>query len=363
MAKYDAMLLDEIRSAVPISEVVSRSVSWDRKKSVPAKGDYWACCPAHAEKRPSFHADDRKGRAHCFGCGFSADHFRFLMEIEGMTFPRAVEEVARMGGVRLPDTARPETEAERAERDRRRALWAAKQERDRLAAEKAERKRIGSAGGIWKSTLPLAGSLAEVYLRSRGGDQLAADDSNLRFHPGLFHHEAQAIFPCLVGRVQGPDGAGIAVWRIYLKPDGTDKAFGKDSGFNPKLGFGPAKGGAVRLGGDAAEIGIGEGIETCRAAALLGAKHPIWAGLSTSGIMSFEPPAFVTKVFIYPDGDKPRRREGVDYGPPGMAAAQHLKARLDERGLACVIVEPPRRADYLDIWNRARNRVDVDDWA
>ncbi|SHO61110.1 DNA primase [Pseudoxanthobacter soli DSM 19599] len=95
-------LLDEIRARLPLSEVVGRRVTWDRRKSQPTKGDFWACCPFHQEKSPSFHVDDRKGFYHCFGCGASGDHIRFVMETEGATFPEAVERLAGDAGVQMP---------------------------------------------------------------------------------------------------------------------------------------------------------------------------------------------------------------------------------------------------------------------
>lgn len=100
--RFTPSFLDEIRARLPISEVVAPRVSWDRRKSQPAKGDYWACCPFHQEKTPSFHADDRRGRYHCFSCGASGDHFRFLVEAEGVSFPEAVERLAGQAGVALP---------------------------------------------------------------------------------------------------------------------------------------------------------------------------------------------------------------------------------------------------------------------
>ncbi|MBL8579320.1 MAG: DNA primase [Mesorhizobium sp.] len=100
--RFDNAFLDEIRDRVPISSVIGPRVAWDRKKSNPGKGDWWACCPFHGEKSPSFHCEDRKGRYHCFGCGVSGDHFRFLTEHDGMSFPEAVERVAEMAGVAMP---------------------------------------------------------------------------------------------------------------------------------------------------------------------------------------------------------------------------------------------------------------------
>jgi DNA primase len=113
--RFSNSFLDEIRDRVPISAVVGRRVTWDRKKSNVPRGDYWACCPFHGEKSPSFHCEDRKGRYHCFGCGVSGDHFRFLTDLEGMNFPEAVQQIADMAGIALPQ---PDAQAERREKER-----------------------------------------------------------------------------------------------------------------------------------------------------------------------------------------------------------------------------------------------------
>jgi DNA primase len=111
--RFSDGFLDEIRQRLPISQVVGEHVIWDRRKSQPNRGDFWACCPFHGEKTPSFHADDRKGIYHCFGCGKTGDHFRFLTEKAGMSFPEAVEKLAGMAGVPMP--ARDEREEAREE--------------------------------------------------------------------------------------------------------------------------------------------------------------------------------------------------------------------------------------------------------
>ncbi|MGH6859968.1 MAG: DNA primase [Phyllobacterium sp.] len=100
--RFPPSFLDEIRERVPISSVIGTRVSFDRKKTNAPKGDFWACCPFHGEKSPSFHCEDRKGRYHCFGCGVTGDHFRFLTELEGLSFPEAVQRVADMAGVPMP---------------------------------------------------------------------------------------------------------------------------------------------------------------------------------------------------------------------------------------------------------------------
>jgi DNA primase len=113
--RFSNSFLDELRDRVSISDVIGRRVTWDRKKTNTGRGDYWACCPFHGEKSPSFHCEDRKGRYHCFGCGVSGDHFRFLMELDGMAFNEAVQQVADIAGVPLPQ---PDPESERRERER-----------------------------------------------------------------------------------------------------------------------------------------------------------------------------------------------------------------------------------------------------
>ncbi len=113
--RFSDQFLDEIRQRLPITQVVGEHVMWDKRKSQPGKGDMWACCPFHGEKSPSFHADDRRGIYHCFGCGVSGDHFRFLTEKAGLSFPEAVERLAAQAGVPMParDAGQEKREAER----------------------------------------------------------------------------------------------------------------------------------------------------------------------------------------------------------------------------------------------------------
>jgi DNA primase len=147
--RFSPSFLDDLRERVPISDVIGRHVTWDRKKTNTSRGDWWACCPFHGEKSPSFHCEDRKGRYHCFGCGVSGDHFKFLTELESLNFPEAVERVADMAGVSLPA---PDPEAAR--RDRQRASLEDVME---MAASFFETELQGAQG-----------AKARAYLRDRG---------------------------------------------------------------------------------------------------------------------------------------------------------------------------------------------------
>ncbi|AYD01612.1 DNA primase [Neorhizobium sp. NCHU2750] len=113
--RFSNTFLDEIRDRVLISTVIGRRVTWDRRKTNVSRGDYWACCPFHGEKSPSFHCEDRKGRYHCFGCGVSGDHFRFLTDLEGLNFPEAVQQIADLAGVAMPQ---PDPQMEKREKER-----------------------------------------------------------------------------------------------------------------------------------------------------------------------------------------------------------------------------------------------------
>src|SRR5690606_37338211 len=126
--------------------------------------DWWACCPFHGEKTPSFHCEDMKGRYHCFGCGVSGDHFRFMTELDGLSFPEAVERVAEMAGVPMP--ARDE-QAE--QREKQRATLTDVME----MATRFFQDQLQAAGG----------ARARAYLRERGLTSVTQQTFRLGYAP------------------------------------------------------------------------------------------------------------------------------------------------------------------------------------
>src|SRR5690606_24979115 len=64
-------------------------------------GRYKGLCPFHSEKTPSFTVDAAKGVYHCFGCGAGGDVYGFLQQVEALSFPEAVERLARIEGYTL----------------------------------------------------------------------------------------------------------------------------------------------------------------------------------------------------------------------------------------------------------------------
>ncbi len=96
--QYSQTLLDDIRAAVDIVDLVSRFVNLRKA------GSHWkGLCPFHAEKTPSFTVNPQKGIFHCFGCGVGGDAFGFVMRQDRLSFPEAVRSLAKSAGVALPD--------------------------------------------------------------------------------------------------------------------------------------------------------------------------------------------------------------------------------------------------------------------
>lgn len=98
MAKYSEAVIEDIKNRLPVSEVVSQYVKLTRK------GDrHWGLCPFHHEKTPSFTVLDSGGFYKCFGCGKGGSIFDFVMEMEHVSFPEAVEILAKKAGIELKE--------------------------------------------------------------------------------------------------------------------------------------------------------------------------------------------------------------------------------------------------------------------
>ena len=86
-----------------VERVDSAEVIGARVQLKKAGGNHVGLCPFHNEKTPSFHvyADGY----HCFGCGAHGTSLGFLMEMDGLTFPEAVESLAALVGLEVPREA------------------------------------------------------------------------------------------------------------------------------------------------------------------------------------------------------------------------------------------------------------------
>jgi DNA primase len=95
--RFPPSLLDEIRARLPVSTVVGRHVKLRRQGR-----EYAGLSPFKQEKTASFFVNDEKGFYHCFASGEHGDIFKFLQEVEGLSFPEAVERLAEQAGVPMP---------------------------------------------------------------------------------------------------------------------------------------------------------------------------------------------------------------------------------------------------------------------
>ena len=104
---FSQQFLDEVKARVGLVDVVGRRVRLIRKGR-----EYSGLCPFHNEKSPSFTVNDEKGFYHCFGCGAHGGVIDFVMNIDKLSFPEAVERLAGEAGLEVPKSDPRERERE-----------------------------------------------------------------------------------------------------------------------------------------------------------------------------------------------------------------------------------------------------------
>ena len=109
--RFSEAFLDELAARNDIVDVVSSYVELKRKGA-----NYFGLCPFHSEKTPSFSVAPDKQMYHCFGCKKGGGVFSFIMEIENLTFPEAVEFLARRAGMSLPQEGEMQNDGDRLRR-------------------------------------------------------------------------------------------------------------------------------------------------------------------------------------------------------------------------------------------------------
>lgn len=144
-------VIARVREATDLVEVVGDHVRLKKR------GRSWeGLCPFHEEKTPSFSVDAEKGLYYCFGCHQGGDVFKFLMQLENLSFPESVERLARLYGVQLPPRS-PEARRRREEGERQRALLEEAQhffseclEQAEGSAARSELERRGFTKDRWR---------------------------------------------------------------------------------------------------------------------------------------------------------------------------------------------------------------------
>ncbi len=155
--------IDTLLQRVDIVELVGSYVQLKK-----AGINYSGLCPFHTEKSPSFTVSATKQFYHCFGCGAHGTAVGFLMEHLGLSFPQAVEDLARRVGLEVPQTQLgPEDKAaQAAQRDQRTRLLDCT-----LAAAKFYQRRLKES------------PLAIDYLKGRGVSGEVAKRYHLGYSP------------------------------------------------------------------------------------------------------------------------------------------------------------------------------------
>lgn len=97
MARFPGDFLQKVRDNTNILDVVGSYVSLKKKGK-----RYWACCPFHQEKTPSFSVSPEDGLYYCFGCHAGGDVFSFVEKMENLSFTEAVERLAEAAHLELP---------------------------------------------------------------------------------------------------------------------------------------------------------------------------------------------------------------------------------------------------------------------
>ncbi len=98
LVKIPEDVIEQVRSQVNIVDVVSQYVQLSQSGK-----NLFGLCPFHEERTPSFSVNEDKQIFHCFSCGRGGNVFKFLMEIENISFPEAVRKVATMQNIQLDD--------------------------------------------------------------------------------------------------------------------------------------------------------------------------------------------------------------------------------------------------------------------
>ncbi|MDR3172969.1 MAG: DNA primase [Treponema sp.] len=99
MSRIAQSTVQEVERKLDALAVVEDYVRMEKKG-----GRYWGRCPFHAggqERTPSFTVDPDKKMYYCFGCHEGGSVIKFIMEMDKLSFPEAVETLARRFGVEI----------------------------------------------------------------------------------------------------------------------------------------------------------------------------------------------------------------------------------------------------------------------
>lgn len=105
--------LEDLKQRNNIVNIISRYMPLERKGK-----NYWGRCPFHLEKTPSFSVNEVDQFYHCFGCKASGNIFKFVMDVESVSFMEAVRMIAEWSGVEVPIDAERQEDYQKQKKER-----------------------------------------------------------------------------------------------------------------------------------------------------------------------------------------------------------------------------------------------------
>lgn len=193
-------------------------------------------------------------------------------------------------------------------------------ERDAASTRKQE-----AALRLWHGSEPAWQTLAMAYLMSRHLNYELSRCPDLRFRLDCPHPQSGRL-PAMVALVRDAGGEPLAIHRTYLRRDGTGKADVEPA----KASLGPVWGGAIRLALMAAEMVIGEGIETAASAGCL-TGLPAWAAINAGNLATgLVLPVGVRSVVIAVDRDPAGERAAATAAGRWQAEGRHVRLLIPD---------------------------------
>lgn len=191
---------------------------------------------------------------------------------------------------------------------------------------------------LFSASVPLPGSLAARYLRSRGITRIE-DLSSVRYHPRCPYRASRgdrrttgSHYPAIICAVTDKDGITTGIHRTWLKACGTGKA----DVTAPRKSLGMIAGHGIRIGQCEDVLAIGEGLETMLSLREAFPALPVVAATSASHLSALLFPPGLQRLYVAREHDA-----------AGDAGWTRLCARSDAETIELVPLEP-RRKDLND---------------
>ncbi len=195
---------------------------------------------------------------------------------------------------------------------------------DRPADQRAQR--------LFRMAQPLAGTLADSYLRKRGILRASLHPA-LRYHPSCYYRDLvtgrTSSFPALIAAVIDPGGTITGVHRTWLDPDGGGKAQVED----PRRALGGLLGNAVRFAfpvhRPVSVMAAGEGLESILSLSHVMPGMPMVSALTANHLAAFDLPPGCVRLYIAADADA-----------AGRNGIERLSRRAQARGILPLVLAP-----------------------